>query len=63
MQVDLFSVYVMHCSIMFVDFKDLVEDTEKVATEVFRFVDVDPQLYRHKPIKPGVSSWTLVSSY
>ena len=48
---------------MFVDFKDLVEDTEKVATEVFRFVDVDPQLYRHKPIKPGVSSWTLLSSY
>lgn len=39
---------------MFIDFKDLIKNTEEVVKEVCSFVGADPDLYNHKPQPPGM---------
>jgi hypothetical protein len=38
---------------MFVDFKDLVQDTENTVKEVLKFVGVEEDRYVHKPLPAG----------
>ena len=42
-------------SIMFIDFNDLVRNTEGTLKEVFEFVGVDPARYKHTPLPPGAA--------
>lgn len=42
------------CSMMFIDFKDFTQDTEKVVREVCTFVGAEPTMYSHKPLPAGM---------
>lgn len=39
---------------MFIDFNEFTKNTEDVVREVCRFVGVDPSLYKHSALPPGM---------
>eukprot|EP00873_Tetraselmis_striata_P019508 jgi/Tetstr1/439772/TSEL_028185.t1 len=43
-------------NIMFIDFKDLTEDTERTVKEVLKFVGVEEERYTHRPQPAGMKS-------
>lgn len=39
---------------MFIDFSEFVKNTESVVEEVFRFVGVQPEMAKFRPLPPGM---------
>jgi len=45
-----------HDNIKVIDFNDLVNNTEQTLKEVFEFIGVDTDKYKHADIPPGMKS-------